>query len=243
MNTLGRPTLPGAIVDQIRQQILAGELEPGEELPSERDLASGFGVNRTTVREALMELTRLGLIDRKQGRRCTVLDWRVTGSIELLVHMLRLPPGTPLRDEAAASLFDALHLAYRTSLDAIVTGQRSLAPLEADADQLEAAIEAEDEEAVLAADRAFHVTLFQETRSIVFQLLFLTLYRAIDDGLDLGGSYGRRSAAEYVRRRSVGPRLPHRAILTALAARDLETAHAIVGRVVNVMRELYARQH
>jgi len=236
---LGRTTLPAAIVEQIRTQILLGELPPGSQIPSERELATGFGVNRTTVREALMELARLRLLERKQGRRCTVLDWRETGSIELLVHVLRLPRGSGVREEAAASFFDALLVAYRTAIELISAREPTLDEVRAQVVAIEAAIAASDADRVLAADRAFHSALFRETRSIVFELMFLTLYRAVEDGLDLGGSYGRRAAAEYIRRGARGPRLPHRAVLDALDAGDPDKARSVVDRVVSVMRDIY----
>src|SRR5690606_14455662 len=44
------------IADQIREQILNGAVEPGRQLPSERDLAQNLGVSRPTVREALIAL-------------------------------------------------------------------------------------------------------------------------------------------------------------------------------------------
>jgi GntR family transcriptional regulator, transcriptional repressor for pyruvate dehydrogenase complex len=42
-----------ALVAQIEDSISAGELKPGDRLPSERELVEQFGVSRPTVREAL----------------------------------------------------------------------------------------------------------------------------------------------------------------------------------------------
>jgi GntR family transcriptional repressor for pyruvate dehydrogenase complex len=55
------------IADQIRSQIMAGEVEPGRQLPSERDLAQSLGVSRPTVREALIALEVAGLVEVKVG--------------------------------------------------------------------------------------------------------------------------------------------------------------------------------
>jgi GntR family transcriptional regulator, transcriptional repressor for pyruvate dehydrogenase complex len=44
------------IVEQIREAIASGGINPGERLPSERDLGVAFGVSRTTLREALRAL-------------------------------------------------------------------------------------------------------------------------------------------------------------------------------------------
>jgi GntR family transcriptional regulator, transcriptional repressor for pyruvate dehydrogenase complex len=55
------------IAEQIRTSILAGEFNPGEKLPPERELAEMFGVSRPSVREALNILTSTGLIETYQG--------------------------------------------------------------------------------------------------------------------------------------------------------------------------------
>ena len=82
--------LAAAAVGQIRDAILSGDIAPGDELPSERELAMQLGINRTTVREVLMHLELLGIIDRQHGKRCRVLDYRRNGSLELIPHLVRL---------------------------------------------------------------------------------------------------------------------------------------------------------
>jgi GntR family transcriptional regulator, transcriptional repressor for pyruvate dehydrogenase complex len=53
---------------QIRDAILAGEIEEGARLPNERDLAERFAVGRPTVREALRSLEALGIVEIRAGR-------------------------------------------------------------------------------------------------------------------------------------------------------------------------------
>ncbi|MHC5248018.1 aminotransferase-like domain-containing protein [Enterococcus sp. LJL90] len=55
------------IMDLIIESIQKGELEAGEKIPTERELAKLFAVNRTTVVHALDELASLGWLIRKQG--------------------------------------------------------------------------------------------------------------------------------------------------------------------------------
>lgn len=54
--------------EQLRTAIEAGEISPGERLPSEMDIAAQTGVSRTTVRRAMDELVHAGLIHRQRGR-------------------------------------------------------------------------------------------------------------------------------------------------------------------------------
>lgn len=57
------------IVERVRTLIRAGKLQPGDKLPTEKELCSSFGIGRATVRDALRVLETLGLIEIKVGSR------------------------------------------------------------------------------------------------------------------------------------------------------------------------------
>ena len=54
-------------MDSIKDGIISGELKPGEFLPSESDIASRFGVGKSSVREAMKMLEALGYIEVSMG--------------------------------------------------------------------------------------------------------------------------------------------------------------------------------
>ncbi|WP_256204430.1 FadR/GntR family transcriptional regulator [Planococcus faecalis] len=54
-------------MEQINLLCLEQNLQPGDRLPSERDLASLFGVSRNSIREALKDLERKEFIEIRQG--------------------------------------------------------------------------------------------------------------------------------------------------------------------------------
>lgn len=58
----------GRVYSALREQILRGELEPGEQLPRYLELAAEFGVAPMTVRQVLARLEAEGLIVRRPGR-------------------------------------------------------------------------------------------------------------------------------------------------------------------------------
>jgi GntR family transcriptional regulator len=56
------------IADELRRSIESGELAPGAQLPSERQLAATYGTARNTAREAIRLLADAGLVIAEQGR-------------------------------------------------------------------------------------------------------------------------------------------------------------------------------
>ncbi|MFC4515384.1 GntR family transcriptional regulator [Streptomyces ehimensis] len=56
------------IADDIREQIRAGQLPPGDRLPAETSLADQYGRSVPTIREALRLLRDEGLIEKQHGR-------------------------------------------------------------------------------------------------------------------------------------------------------------------------------
>lgn len=56
------------IKEQIKQQIDRGILAPGEQLPTERELALDLGVSRNTVSQAFAELAEEGVLEVGQGK-------------------------------------------------------------------------------------------------------------------------------------------------------------------------------
>lgn len=69
--------------DQLRAEIDAGGWAPGERLPSELALAARFEVNRLTVRHALAELARSGVVVTRQGAGTFVRDRPAPIPVEL----------------------------------------------------------------------------------------------------------------------------------------------------------------
>ena len=62
-----RATVSEGIVNQIRTLIGTVVLQPGDRLPSERELCKQFGVGRTSIREALKPLITMGVLKGRVG--------------------------------------------------------------------------------------------------------------------------------------------------------------------------------
>jgi DNA-binding GntR family transcriptional regulator len=72
----------------LRRRIGDGEWEPGARIPPEVDLGEEYGVSRVTVRQALAELDKDGLVDRRRGSGTYVCE-----SQQPLVRDVRLGDG------------------------------------------------------------------------------------------------------------------------------------------------------
>lgn len=84
-------TLPDRIADELIARIFVEELQPGDLLPAERTLAQDLSVDRTSLRMALRQLTRMKVIRALRGSGITVLDYRRHAGIDFLAAVLDVP--------------------------------------------------------------------------------------------------------------------------------------------------------
>lgn len=122
------PPLYRQIAYRVIGEIQSGVYQPGDQLPSENELAAQFGVHRLTARQALRLVVEQGLAFRHQGKGTFVAEPKVNYRIysgtnfshtllelgylpslkvlkaqaipatESLAHLLKVPPGTQLAE-------------------------------------------------------------------------------------------------------------------------------------------------
>jgi len=88
-----KQSLSDAVFEQLRDQIVSGELSPGSPLPAERVLCEALGVNRGSVREALRRLQQSRLVSVRHGGTSQVLDYRASAGLDLLAALIVSPAG------------------------------------------------------------------------------------------------------------------------------------------------------
>ena len=83
-----RRSVPDEVFDQVLAEVVDGEIEAGETLPSERRLAEVLGVSRPAVREALQRMAQTRLVEVRHGGATTVRDFRRAAGLDLLPRLL-----------------------------------------------------------------------------------------------------------------------------------------------------------
>lgn len=191
------PSLVETVTGRLRDDILSGELAPGDRIVEEQ-LTRRFGISRAPLREALRLLGQQGLVEhlpRRGVRVATLSETEVDELFELRDALERYAITVALR---------------RLDLD--------LAGLDAALDMLAGAADAGDGLLAAAAHRRFHLALVElaghrHLRSAYEPVLAkLQLYMATN----LQREAGERSPAEGLRR--------HRRLRDALATGELEVA-------------------
>src|SRR5690606_32769387 len=87
-----------SIVAQVEEALRTGRLEPGDRLPSEREMMEQFSVSRPTVREALRVLESNGLVTSRPGdpRGPVVADYAPRGLQMSIARLMNLESVTRL---------------------------------------------------------------------------------------------------------------------------------------------------
>ncbi|RWN02794.1 MAG: transcriptional regulator NanR [Mesorhizobium sp.] len=69
-----RRKLSDEVFLRLKRLITSGELQPGDDMPSERELMERFAVGRPAIREAMQALSNMGLVAISHGERAKVLQ-------------------------------------------------------------------------------------------------------------------------------------------------------------------------
>ncbi len=73
------------LAEQFSEQIRAGELQPGQQIPSERELSERHGISRMTVRQAIVYLVREGSLVTYHGLGTFVAEPKLTNQASHLL--------------------------------------------------------------------------------------------------------------------------------------------------------------
>lgn len=176
----GRKRAVEEAADRIRDGILVGRYRAGDHLPGERELSQQLGVSRLTLRSALARLEAEGLVRAMHGAGNLVLDYRESGTIDLLGYLARL--SLEGRVVPVDVLGDLLELRRAIAVEALgLAAERCTdAELEAMREHVRAQHALLDQpRAFMEADLAFARLVVRATHNIAFELVFNTVQKTI----------------------------------------------------------------
>jgi DNA-binding FadR family transcriptional regulator len=164
----------GRVFSRLVEDVLSGRYEPGEKLPTQRALAAELDVNMASVREAVKRLEQLGLVEVRHGDAMRVTDWRTSGGLDVIAHVLFAAGG--LDQGMLGQLMEArrLMLAESARLAAERRGNDQAQRLETLAERIAAA---PDDAAAQALDFAFFSELVEAAGNVVLVLVMNSIRR------------------------------------------------------------------
>jgi DNA-binding FadR family transcriptional regulator len=207
-------TVKDQVADKIASMIQTGLLQPGDELPSERELAATLSVSRESVRGALSVLAGRKMIGVSQGARTRVLG---TGgqTLQETVTSVGLFKGKSIDEVTEA----------RALVEAEVVRMAAQRITPAEIDRLEALVAAQaamigDPVRFQISDREFHTALYEACGNDLLASFVIDLY-----------SFALDTRRKALKRKDAIARSveDHRAVVAALRTRH-------PGRAADAMR-------
>jgi GntR family transcriptional regulator, transcriptional repressor for pyruvate dehydrogenase complex len=214
------------VAGAIGARILDRALREGERLPPETELARQFGVNRSTVREALRELESRGLVQRRPGSKLMSVSRPPHAAVAQGVSQALL-----LHDVTVRDLWEALSILEPPLARAAARARRAedIADISAAAQAFGAA-PADIEQAVRQTAQVFR-SIGRATHNPVLGLAQEPLLQLLEPSL--------RVMIDNVPQARARIATAHRRLLEALEAHDEDGAHSWMARHIRDFRKGY----
>lgn len=199
------------VVSRLREMIQRGELNHGDRLPPERDLAKTLGVSRPTLRAGIRSLAAVGILQSKQGAGTFVMEAEKSPTLDS--SSLRMMAA--LHGFTSAEMFEA-RLALEMSIAGLAAERATSEQMTLMSEEIAGMFATLDEpEKFLVHDMNFHQTvaaasgnrILTSLMNMVAKILFEARSKTVKRATDL------KESAEM-----------HRNIYRAIRERNAEAA-------------------
>lgn len=160
-----RRKLSEEVLERLLTLIQSRKLQPGDQLPPERELMTLYGVGRPAIREAMQQLASMGRITINHGERARVSEVTVDSMISQFDTTARF-----LLDDAAENI-DHLKQArvfFETGMARMAAARATPADIEKLRGLIDEMQQSEHGEAFIECDMAFHHTIAEMTGNPIF---------------------------------------------------------------------------
>ena len=224
MESVEHTTASDKVFEIIYGWIASGRYNPGDNLPSQDELAKQLNVSRVTLREALFRLSALGFVRSRQGIGTEVLPVEASSFMSTL-------PGRFLKDPVILSEFlEARLITEKSSIRLAVkkATDEDLKRIEEALNLQKRAMDNRDYEEFIKHDLAFHQQLVRAAHnSVLFKILqtiWDLLHKFTRGAISVPGNMEK--GFDF-----------HSSILQAIKERDANKAAAIMNEHIKVAAE------
>ncbi|MFE9579476.1 GntR family transcriptional regulator [Nocardia sp. NPDC006044] len=144
---MGSQTVVADVADELARRVAAGEYQPGDLMPSVRQVAEEFDMNRATAQLTLGRLETNGFVEARRGKGFTIRDVREAGGVDVYRQLFRF--SIPMPDIAIEMFRDIVDVERGIVMETLLayTGSDQAidqAVLKAEIDKLEAIARQDD---------------------------------------------------------------------------------------------------
>jgi GntR family transcriptional repressor for pyruvate dehydrogenase complex len=208
--TIRKSRISKEVAQKIEHLILT-TLKPGSKLPAERELARAFGVSRCSLRDALLRLEMVGLVESRQGAGTVVREVSADALVTPLVNVIAQ------RRQWVRELLD-----FRKMLEPPLAARAARYASPAQMEQMDRILGRQEQrlragEVAIEEDSEFHYTIAEASGNGV-------VLKVLDVVMDLLRETRARSL--QTKGRPQKSAAGHRRILAAIKRRDAVSAEA-----------------
>lgn len=224
-----RRKLSDEVFARLKAMITSGELQPGDEMPSERELMERFGVGRPAIREAMQALAGMGLVVISHGERAKVLELTAQSifrQMDMTAKIMLAKSSDSLEHLKSARIFFERGMAREAALKGDPNDIASLREI-----LLRQHASLGDAEAFIAADMEFHARIARISRNPIYVAVseaMLAWLKEYHTEMLIWTGKEKFTLAE------------HEEIITCLEAGDPDAAEQAVLKHLERSRALYA---
>ncbi|WP_020612849.1 FadR/GntR family transcriptional regulator [Sediminispirochaeta bajacaliforniensis] len=92
-NPVEKGSVSRIVLERIKEALINKQLRPGDFLPTENELAKGFGVGKSSIREAIKMLEAMGVVEIRRGQGTVIREHPDQHNVNSLVFQLLLQEG------------------------------------------------------------------------------------------------------------------------------------------------------
>lgn len=224
------------VVQSLRILIEHNNMQVGDRLPAERKLCEQLSVSRSSLREAIQQLTSMGILQSRGGAGTFLQqlssNWSQHQIVQPLSHLIDQDPAYRFDVQEARIVLEggtAWYAAQRATPEDLLNIRRCY-------EQISHSQGLGNDDQAAQADAKFHLAIAEASHNLVL----IQMMRSLFDLLQFNVVLGRRKVYSEPRRFDQ-LHLQHHQVMAAIERRDPEAARkAVCGHIEFVIQQVHS---